>query len=77
MTTITKIELINQSESQYVASLSKEKFYENFPRKEKTVKGSGEKELNNSEYHREPQQVRNSGVMDGGMRSSVLGEELL
>ena len=27
------------------------------------------------DYHREPQ-VRNSGVMDGGMRSSVLGGEL-
>jgi hypothetical protein len=52
MTTITKIELINQSEAQYVASLSKEKFYELFPRKEKTVKGSGEKELNNNEYYK-------------------------
>ena len=52
MTTITKIELINQSEAQYVASLSKEKFYELFPRPLKSVKGSGEKELNNSEYHK-------------------------
>ena len=28
-----------------------------------------------AEYHREPQ-VRKSGVMDGGVRSSVLGGEL-
>ena len=35
-----------------MASLSKEKFYELFPRPLKSVKGSGEKELNNSEYHK-------------------------
>ena len=54
MTTTTKIEFINQREggAQYVASLSKDKFYELFPRPLESVKGSGDKELNNNEYYK-------------------------
>ena len=52
MTTITKTEFINQSEAQYAASLSKEKFYELSPSPLESVKGSGEKKLNNSEYYK-------------------------
>ena len=52
MTTTTKIDFVNQRDAQYVASLSEEKFYELFPRPLKSVKGGGEKELNNNEYYK-------------------------
>lgn len=45
-----RIEFVNKKEADYVCSLTKDEFFETFPRPLKSIKGSVEKTLNNNEY---------------------------
>tara|TARA_R110002153_G_scaffold236980_1_gene391104 strand:+ start:1 stop:2196 length:2196 start_codon:yes stop_codon:yes gene_type:complete len=47
-----RIEFVNKKESEYVSSLTKDEFFEMFPRPLKSIKGCVEKSLNNNEYFR-------------------------
>ena len=45
-------ETVNKAEAEYVMKLTKDDFYELFPRPLKSIKGSLEKTANNNEYHK-------------------------
>ena len=45
-------ETVNKAEAEYVMGLTKDDFYELFPRPLKSIKGSLEKTVNNNEYHK-------------------------
>ena len=49
---IENIEFVNKLESEYVCSLTKDEFFELFPRTIKNIKGSMQKVVNNNEYYR-------------------------
>ena len=52
MTSIENVEFVNKLESEYVCSLTKDEFFELFPRTIKNIKGSMEKVVNNNEYYK-------------------------
>ena len=52
MIAIENVEFVNKLESEYVCSLTKDEFFELFPRTIKSTKGSMKKVVNNNEYFR-------------------------